>query len=285
MANSYTNTTGVLVLEKVTPLITALFGAFSMDPASPGNGQVYIASIAGKAEPTWTDIHERLAALMVELGVQRTGDTEETVAMDLFALAEHYKIDDPEFFRVLDSLTFDECESPDLQVLLDLANWLDDGHGLKAIKLESSWGSDKPNLFEFGGAGEYFGRHISVRSASAAALSIGEELDAALEAGNLDAVAARFVAQIGGILNGLTDASIADPLRVKLGRSLIESYGKLETGSPAWFEATFGSEHPACPKSAWRSEVANDHTVLGYWEWVSHSVEGAEASAPDTQRG
>ena len=46
MANNYYEATGVLVLDRVTPVIQALFGAFALDESHPGNGQAYIAQIA-----------------------------------------------------------------------------------------------------------------------------------------------------------------------------------------------------------------------------------------------
>ena len=30
---------------------------------------------------------------------------------------------------------------------------------------------------------------------------------------------------------------------------------------------------PEYPRSAWRREVNNDDTQLGYWEWVDHQFE------------
>ena len=47
MANNYYEATGVLVLDRVTPVIQALFSAFALDESHPGNGQAYIAQIAG----------------------------------------------------------------------------------------------------------------------------------------------------------------------------------------------------------------------------------------------
>ena len=46
MANNYYDATGVLVLDQVTPVITALFGGLKLDASYPGNGEVYIAQIA-----------------------------------------------------------------------------------------------------------------------------------------------------------------------------------------------------------------------------------------------
>ena len=40
MANTYFDATGVLVLDRVTPVITTLFGGFKLDEAYPGNGEV-----------------------------------------------------------------------------------------------------------------------------------------------------------------------------------------------------------------------------------------------------
>lgn len=52
MANNYYEATGVLVLDRVTPVIQALFGAFALDESHPGNGQAYIAQIAEMLTPT-----------------------------------------------------------------------------------------------------------------------------------------------------------------------------------------------------------------------------------------
>lgn len=38
MANNYYEATGVLVLDRVTPVIQALFGTFALDESHPGNG-------------------------------------------------------------------------------------------------------------------------------------------------------------------------------------------------------------------------------------------------------
>jgi len=51
MANNYYEATGVLVLDRVTPVIQALFGAFALDESHPGNGQAYIAQIAETTNP------------------------------------------------------------------------------------------------------------------------------------------------------------------------------------------------------------------------------------------
>jgi len=38
MSNNYSDATGVLVLDRITPVITALFGGFNLDETYPGDG-------------------------------------------------------------------------------------------------------------------------------------------------------------------------------------------------------------------------------------------------------
>lgn len=47
-------------------------------------------------------------------------------------------------------------------------------------------------------------------------------------------------------------------------------------GTPEWFEAKYGQEHPEWPKADWQSDVGNGDTKLGYWDWVAHNVESEE---------
>jgi len=35
----------------------------------------------------------------------------------------------------------------------------------------------------------------------------------------------------------------------------------------------FEDEHPGYPRTDWKLEVANGHTVLGYWEWLMNCLE------------
>ena len=68
MANNYYEATGVLVLDRVTPVIQALFGAFALDESHPGNGQAYIAQIAETTNPQWPDVLDGLENIRVCVG-------------------------------------------------------------------------------------------------------------------------------------------------------------------------------------------------------------------------
>nr|WP_228384562.1 hypothetical protein [Rhodocyclus gracilis] len=65
MANNYYDMTGVLVLDKVTPVIKALFGEFELDENDPGNGQAYIANISESSSCSWDSVLENLQDLAV----------------------------------------------------------------------------------------------------------------------------------------------------------------------------------------------------------------------------
>lgn len=69
MANNYYDATGVLVLDRVTPVITALFGGFKLDASHPGDGQAYIALVAEDNNPSWEDLCEGLSELATSLGL------------------------------------------------------------------------------------------------------------------------------------------------------------------------------------------------------------------------
>src|SRR3989344_1816424 len=77
MANNNYDATGVLILDRVTPVITALFRAFRLDAIYPGNGQAYIARTSEVSSPSWNTVLDGLIALAAELDLPgRTGEGE-----------------------------------------------------------------------------------------------------------------------------------------------------------------------------------------------------------------
>lgn len=55
MANSSYTATGVLVLDNVTPVITALFGDFKWEETQPSSGELYIAK-TDSYDPSWDNV-------------------------------------------------------------------------------------------------------------------------------------------------------------------------------------------------------------------------------------
>lgn len=228
MANNYYDATGVLVLDKVTPVITALFGGFNLDETYPGNGEVYIARISEANDPQWDDILESLETLCGELGLSLPDDADESVGEYLHVLSSHFGVDqDVELGSLIAHNDFDD--NADLSVLFDIARSFNDGHGLKAMKIEGCWHCSKPRLFEFGGNGEYYGRHIYVGDSSTTPLQVGAEVDDALEAGNLDKAAERLLKQINSLLAGVSNPEIREALRTKLSQGLTAQHDLANT--------------------------------------------------------
>lgn len=233
MANNYYDATGVLVLDKVTPVITALFGGFNLDASYPGDGEVYVAKISEDNDPNWDDIRESLVELAKELGLTPSENVDDAAAGWLHALTAHFGDGEDE---VLCNIV-EPDDSADLADIYRIALRLDDGHGLKAIKIEGCWHCDKPRLFEFGGNGEYIGRNCYVSSVSSSSVLLGGKLDAALASGNLDDGAKELLASVSGILNGVYDKGEREALKQRLATLLATAEA---SGEPKlkWFAVT-----------------------------------------------
>lgn len=225
MANNYYTATGVLVLDKVTPVIRALFGGYRMDESYPGNGEVYIARIAEENDPSWDAIYENLQELAAELSLavpESDDDTDETpVGALLKVLSAHFHTTDNVALRqLIEGDDFDEDVS--LEVLLTIATCFEDGHDLKAIKWEGSWNCSRPRLFEFGGHGQYLSKCISANSDSSHALELGENLHTAILYGNLDQAAVHLKNEVLGLLGDIRDDSLRGPIRRRLAKLLLQ---------------------------------------------------------------
>jgi len=230
MANNYYDATGVLLLDQVTPIITALFGAFNLDATYPGNGQAYIAKISEDNDTSWENIQESVCDLAVTLGVELPDDQDGTIKDYLHLLAAHYGTDDNEVLgKLIERNDFED--DADLGVFFDIAKCFDDGHGLKAMKIGGCWHCSKPRLFEFGGIGEYYGRNISFSDSSSSAISFGEEVDNALDAGDLDKGADCILGKINSLLACVAKAEVLESLRSRLVHRLVgvDVLAELET--------------------------------------------------------
>jgi hypothetical protein len=107
-----------------------------------------------------------------------------------------------------------------------IAQKLDDGHGLKAAKLEGCWHCSKPRLFEFGGDGQYITNDCYVGVASGYAIEFGTALQAALDGGNLDKVVDVTFVQIGKVLGSIQDEAIRNSVKQKLASMLTAAAGQ-----------------------------------------------------------
>jgi hypothetical protein len=220
MANNYYDATGVLILDQVTPVITALFGAFRLDATFPGDGEVTIARLSESDDPQWDDVLDGLVELAKAFGQPLPASDELGLPAVLRALAKHFRAEDREDLKqLIEHQSFeDEAELEDLFLI---ATCFDDGHGLTAIKLEGAWYCDKPRLFEFGGEGVFISREVTLYGASLLALELGHGLREALLQGDLDEAANWLTLHLNRLLSGIRDADTREALRLKLARKLI----------------------------------------------------------------
>jgi hypothetical protein len=215
MANNYYDMTGVLVLNIVTPVIKALFGPLELDENHPGNGIVYIANISESTSCSWDSVLENLRELAERLGLSQPEDAEDEIEEYLNVLATHFCAEsNTEIANLIEMTDFEN--DADVDTLFTIALAFDDGHGLKSYKTETSWHCSKPRLFEFGGAGDFRGLHISMGDSSDRTAALGEALDDALTSDETDKAAEILYRKVEGILNGVFDEIKRSAMRSKL---------------------------------------------------------------------
>lgn len=222
MANNYYDMTGVLVLDKVTPVVEALFSPLELDADYPGNGEAYIAQIAESTASDWDCVNENLQGLAEKLGLtleDDEGNPAETVEEVLEVLARHFNATQNEDLgNLIDQEDFNDQVT--LDALFTIAQAFNDGHGLKAYKAEAAWHCSKPRLFEFGGSGVFVGSHVTTAGTSSEAISFGEALETALSANDVDAVAVMIHKKVGSLLAGIFAEEPRAEVRRKLAKLL-----------------------------------------------------------------
>jgi hypothetical protein len=208
MADTYFDMTGVLGLERITPVIQALFGPFELDGEYPGGGEAYIARIAHQTSASWEAVRENLEGLATGLLGLDLDMLDEPPRVEhlIQALAEHFGANGNEQLSNLVAHGSFEDEA-DLDALFVIAQAFNDGHGLRFIKSESSWHCSRPKLFEFGGAGCFIGRHASVFGNSTEIAEFGQELDQALAGGDTAEAASVLRKRLGDTLAGIACAN------------------------------------------------------------------------------
>ncbi|HBN8512526.1 TPA: hypothetical protein L3715_006178 [Pseudomonas aeruginosa] len=222
MANNYYEGTGVLVLNRVTPVIKALFGAFALDENHPGNGQAYIAQIAETNDPRWTDVLDGLENLATQLGIPMPDDEELSIPPLLERLAAHFGADqDGELENLIEHHQFED--SADLEALLLIATRFDDGHNLTAIQFEGCWYCSKPRLFEFGGNGCYLSREVQVFRTSSQALQLGDQLRNTILTADIEEASALIALEAANLLAGITDEQFRLNVRHRIAERLAQT--------------------------------------------------------------
>lgn len=219
MANNYYDATGVLVLDQVTPVITALFGGLKLDPSYPGNGEVYIAHIAEESGAHWDDVRDSLIAVARSLGLFPPGEDASAMEDVLDVLSRHFGSDqDEELQHLIEHHRFED--GADLDALFLIATGFNDGHNLSEIRFEGCWHCDKHRLFEFGGDGSFISREFSVFGASGHVLYVGNRIRQALLIQDLESAANELLREARRLLDGIGDETQRQQLQHRLAEQL-----------------------------------------------------------------
>lgn len=204
MANNYLDGTGTLHLSAVTPVIKAIFGAIISEEEAE-DGVVCLVQSSESAELSEGQIMSDLADLLSAKVGEPNIDIED---LEYF-LTRLYRAFGKEPNSTCAALTELHGDStPDLETLFDLATDLDDGHGLTALDFEFSMNCTKMLHGQFGGYGQFVGRHFTTSSASSQALLLGSEVDALLAKGQTAPAAEAIAKHIrDSLLGGFVDAA------------------------------------------------------------------------------
>lgn len=200
MADTFFDTTGVLFLEKVTPIIKALFVGYEVADEFYGDDKCYIAMTQYGGDSSWDTVIEELVKLAQSKGMEH-GCIDSGVEIFTF-LAKGFGVENDERFRkILANESFTEETSID--VLYELAVLFDDGHKLSGYLTESGWHSTRASLFGFGGIGIFQGKHYGCTFSSSNAGNFGQEINKNLSNGNLDAAAEHLQTEVQKLLDGV----------------------------------------------------------------------------------
>lgn len=231
MANNYYDATGVLILDRVTPVITALFRGFRLDANYPGNGQAYIARTSEVSSPSWNTVLDGLIALAAELDLPAPGrdgedndseDDEPLISVVLDLLADHFGAsENADLAHLIETHRFED--DADLESLFLIATSFDDGHNLVAIEFEGCWHCSKPRLFEFGGDGCFLSREVRLFGTSSQAMRLGEQLRKAILAADLEEASALIAVEAASLLAGVSDEKFRLSLRQRVTERLAQA--------------------------------------------------------------
>lgn len=211
MADNYYEGTGVLVLDRVTAVIRALFSEFRLVADYPGNGEAYIA-LRSDSSPSWDDLRETLADLATSLSLIPSPDSITPIGEVLQVLGKHFRAgDDAALASMIERDDFGDAA--DLKDLFLLATCFDDGHHLREIRFEGSWRCDRLLLFEFGGAGHYMSREFALDSTSSDAPQLGPLIRSALSSNDFDSAGVVVAREALRLLAGIRDVAHRDQVQ------------------------------------------------------------------------
>jgi hypothetical protein len=220
MAKYDYNASGVLILDRVTPVIRALFGVYQLDENHPAIGGAYIAQISGSNPPLWSGVLAGLTGLAAELGLVLPGSTIPSV---LSALAAHFGAGEDDEMKFL--LQHGDFHGrADLDVLFRIATRLDDGHHLEAIRFEGCFSGcrddDLPHFLDFSGEAVYLSRQVCLQRDTWRLGHLGWLLRQAVLKADVNGASQAILRETEVLLSGFSDGKFRQSVRQRLAERL-----------------------------------------------------------------
>jgi hypothetical protein len=249
MANNYQDIVGQIYLEKMTPVIAALFKTYNLNPHStyPGNGVygIWCGELVsnGHDYPTWENFAESLRELCQQLNIvvddENIEEENEFYAYLLKLLFTFFGAIDKEDAKAYIEVakTCDPYDFVELRYLFNIAQLMSDGHGLKRYEVDSAFYCSKPRHQEFGGYGEYHSHHVHSFESSIQACLFGAALEEDLLAKRYDAAAARIVDETVRSLNCITNVEDRQQVQSLVVKEMNTLHTPIPQGQPASNEA------------------------------------------------
>ncbi len=219
MANYSYGASGVLFLDEVTPVVRALFGEHHLQNPTPPYRCAKISVRTEFGEPFWSSILPHLRLLAEERGILLAPPFEPTVRSLLKALAVSFRVDhDEEITQLLERSAF--SGPADIRVLYQLCSKFDDGHHLRKLLYQGSYGCDEPIPLAFGGSAYCMSQHARLFIDTSEGIETGSLISQAVEDNNLD-LAAKHIAQAAWALaRGIQDRTLHGPVTARVARLL-----------------------------------------------------------------
>jgi len=195
MSNCYYDATGTLKLKEITPVIKALFGVFCVEKYDDTTAYI-------KQESEGNSVN--YDCMIGEISDEMEIDPSDTADAMLIAMAEKLGKKD-EVAALLGEGQLDPNQDADITFLFNLAQIMDDGHGLTEIEMEGAWHGSKMRLGNFGGSGEYVGKRFVLYTSSSQAARTGQTISKLIAEANLAAVAEELRKQFEQVLSGISD--------------------------------------------------------------------------------
>lgn len=221
MGDIYHTFEGSMILEKVTPVIRALFTSLNLRPSSTEPGTFFFSG--SDALTSWSAIQEDIVAM---IPVAQVGPFEvekiDSAQDALYVLAGYLKVDDYDLMNFLETNAFSDDYSPQLHELVFLARKLDDGHGLRLVKCEGSWDGQQFGSACLGGDAQFFSDHFDSSVQTSVALAFAQGVGEALEVGDIAGATHHVGRHVEGILNGLKDDGVRTRISFGLACALLD---------------------------------------------------------------